>query len=204
MTVKNVFQKLPESEKKLSIATAAARLFSSRGYIETSMEDIAAEVKMSKSLLYYYFQNKSEILYFVLTTFLNFVLANTRDHLKGIENPAEKLRQIISGHVKTYSEHMYLAKTLLNESNNLPSTKLKKIESLEREYFSVISENISAYCGKQLDMNRLTVITFTLLGMCNWIYAWYDPKGHVKPEQLSEIIFNIFVGQFWNDFPVCP
>ena len=79
------------SQKKLCIATTAAELFSSRGYIETSMEDIAKAGKMSKSLLYYYFKNKSEILYFVLTTFLNFVLANTRDHLKGIENPAEKL-----------------------------------------------------------------------------------------------------------------
>ncbi|HEX2967422.1 MAG TPA: TetR/AcrR family transcriptional regulator [Syntrophorhabdaceae bacterium] len=199
MPVKNMFQELPESERKLSIATAAAQLFSSRGYIETSMEDIAAEGKMSKSLLYYYFKNKSEILYFVLTTFLNFVLANTREHLKGIEDPAEKLRRIIFGHVETYGEHMYLAKTLLNESNSLPSTKLKKIDSLEREYYHIISENISEYCGNQLDKDKLTAVTFTLLGMCNWIYAWYDPKGTIKPEQLSEIVFNIFVGQFWKD-----
>ncbi len=197
--MKNVFKELPESEKKLSIATAAAQLFSSRGYIETSMEDIAAAGKMSKSLLYYYFKNKSEILYFVLTTFLNFVLANTRDYLKGIDDPGEKLRRIILGHVKTYSEHMYLAKTLLNESHSLPSTKLKKTDSLEKEYFQIISNNISDYCGSRLDKNRLTAVTFTLLGMCNWIYAWYDPDGPIKPEQLSEIIFNIFVGQFWTD-----
>jgi hypothetical protein len=35
-------------------------------------------------------------------------------------------------------------------------------------------------------------MTFTLLGMCNWIYHWYKPKGHVSPSELSEIITDIF------------
>ena len=197
MTIRGLFKELPESEKKLAIATAAAQLFSSRGYMETSMEDIAAQSKMSKSLLYYYFKNKSEILYFVLTTFLNFVLENTREYLQGLDDPGEKLKHIILGHVKTYAEHPYLAKTLLNESNSLPSARLRKIKAQEREYYTVISRNILAYSGDNLDKNRLTAVTFTLLGMCNWIYAWYDPKGPIRPEELSEMIFNIFVGGFW-------
>ena len=28
--------------------------------------------------------------------------------------------------------------------------------------------------------------------MCNWIYSWYDPKGPINAERLSEIIMDIF------------
>ena len=38
-----------KSDKKIKIiASAAAKLFSEKGYIETSMEDIAAAAKLSK------------------------------------------------------------------------------------------------------------------------------------------------------------
>lgn len=187
----------PKSDKKvLSIATAAAKLFSSKGYIETSMEDIAAASKMSKGSMYYYFASKVDILDFVLSTFLDFVLQNMEQDLEKVEDPGERLRLIISRHIRTYSEHMYLAKTLLLEAHNLPSPKLKKIEAKEKKYFTAISEAISSYTGHKVDKPRLTVLTFNLLGMCNWIYAWYNPKGAIGPEELSRMIFDSFTGSW--------
>jgi AcrR family transcriptional regulator len=76
--------------------------------------------KMSKSAMYYYFSNKSEILYFVISTFLDAVLDNFQQGLEETKDPAERLRLIIFRHKKTYIENMYLAKTLLNEAHNLP------------------------------------------------------------------------------------
>jgi hypothetical protein len=37
------------------------------------------------------------------------------------------------------------------------------------------------------------VLTFLLFGMCNWINSWYDPKGAVTAEELSERIFAVFL-----------
>ena len=166
--------------------------------METSGEDIAAAAKMSKSAMYYYFSNKSDILYFVVSTFLDAVLANLRQDLDESEEPAERLRRIIFRHIKTYIENMYFAKTLINEAHNLPSPKRKKIHGKEREYFDAISRTILAYAGHEIDKNRLTVLTFNLLGMSNWIYSWYDPQGPINPEQLSQMIFDIFTGSFWE------
>lgn len=38
----------------------------------------------------------------------------------------------------------------------------------------------------------VTALTFTLFGMLNWIYSWYNPKGPLKPAELSNLIFETF------------
>jgi AcrR family transcriptional regulator len=200
MTPKRLLHKASEPDKKIhSITQAAAKLFSSKGYVQTSMEEVAAEARMSKSLLYYYFRDKSDILDYILSSFLDSILQNTQEHLQKVENPTERLRVIILEHVRTYCDHPYLAKTLLNEAFNLPSTKLRKIKIKEREYYKLIFQSISSYSQDKIDKDEVTALTFTLLGMCNWIYAWYNPKGRLAPEQLSHLIFGIFTGLFWKE-----
>jgi hypothetical protein len=40
--------------------------------------------------------------------------------------------------------------------------------------------------------DEITVMTFLLFGMCNWIYSWYNPEGTVTPENLSEMVWRIY------------
>jgi hypothetical protein len=87
---------------------------------------------------------------------------------------------------------MYSAKVLLNEAYNLSALRISRIKSKEKQYFSTIAEVLSLYAGHRLNKDILTVVTFNLLGMCNWIYSWYNPKGAINPEQLSQVIFKNF------------
>jgi len=203
MLKKQPSQEFSKSHKKvMTIATTAAKLFSAKGYIETSMEDIAAAAKISKGGMYHYFSGKCDILNYILSTFMDFVLENVEQDVRQIADPAEKVRLLILRHVKTYSEHMYLAKALLHEAHNLPSAKLKKIKSKEKNYFAAIADVVSSYLGNRVDKDMLMVLTFNLLGMCNWIYSWYNPKGSIGPEELSQIIFDMFtkgLSTFWKE-----
>ncbi len=159
------------------IATAAAKLFSKKGYRETSMEDVALSAKLSKGGMYHYFNCKEDILYFILSNFMDLLLKTLQQDLQKMEEPDEKIRFMIRHHVETYVAHMYSAKALLNEAYNLSTPKLSKIKSKEKQYFSIIAGVLSFYVGHKLDKDKLTVVTFNLLGMCNWIYSWYNPQG---------------------------
>jgi AcrR family transcriptional regulator len=193
MTTKQLRKTSSKSDEKINtIATAAASLFSTKGYIETSMEDVATTAKLSKGGMYHYFSCKEDILDFILSNFMDFLLDGFEQEIQKIEDPADKIRYIIRHHVKGYVAHMYSAKVLFNEAYNLSAPKLSKIKSKERRYFSIIAGALLLYLGRKLDKDRLTVVTFNLLGMCNWIYSWYDPQGATKPEQLSQIIFENF------------
>jgi hypothetical protein len=194
MKKKDLVKTSPKSDKKVNmIATAAAKLFSKKGYRETSMEDVALSAKLSKGGMYHYFNCKEDILYFILSNFMDLLLKTLQQDLQKMEEPDEKIRFMIRHHVETYVAHMYSAKALLNEAYNLSTPKLSKIKSKEKQYFSIIAGVLSFYVGHKLDKDKLTVVTFNLLGMCNWIYSWYNPQGVINWEQLSRIIFENFI-----------
>jgi len=100
---------------------------------------------------------------------------------------------MILRHVKTYTGNMYLAQTLMHEAHNLPAAGHRKIKAKEREYFRIVFDNLSCYLNDHKEKDRLTVLTFNLLGMCNWLYSWYDPKKSIDPEQLARLIFDTFM-----------
>jgi AcrR family transcriptional regulator len=182
-----------ELKKRMDlVAHAGAELFSIRGFLETSMEDVAAAAKLSKGGLYHYFAGKTDILFYILSGFLDLVLEDLEEELHNIEGSIGKIRFLVFRHVEIYTKHFYAARTQLHEAHNLPSKHLKKVTEKERRYYQVITEVLSEYLGAGVKKDLVTAVTFTLLGMCNWIYSWYDPKGPIKPEQLSGIIFDIF------------
>lgn len=193
MQKKSLAKTLSKSDKKINtIASAAAKLFSTKGYIETSMEDVAATAKLSKGGMYHYFNCKEDILFYILSSFMDSLLEGFKENIENIEDPDDKIRYVILHHVEAYVAHMYSAKALLNEAYNLSSPKMLDIKSKEKHYFSTIAQVLSLYVGNQLDEDKLKVVTFNLLGMCNWIYSWYSPKGAINYEQLSQIIFDNF------------
>ncbi len=55
-----------EKERRQQILEAAMNCFSRKGYYSSSMDDIAAELSFSKSLIYYYFKNKRDIFLAIL------------------------------------------------------------------------------------------------------------------------------------------
>src|SRR5258708_12644939 len=53
-------------DSRQEILRTAARLFQQRGYDATSMNDVAASLKLSKGGLYHHFQSKDEILFAIM------------------------------------------------------------------------------------------------------------------------------------------
>jgi len=51
---------------------------------------------------------------------------------------------------------------------------------------------LSEYLGPRAKKDVVTALAFTLFGMVNWIYSWYDPRKTLKPKELSSLIFEVF------------
>jgi AcrR family transcriptional regulator len=178
--------------KAVSIGRAAAKLFNEKGYLETSMDDIAAAANLSKGGIYHYFFSKHEILYFISTNYMDLLLKELEPELKKIEDRFSKIRFIVSRHINLFTKYTSEAKTTLHEAHLLPSEYFKKYAEKERRYYRIVADVLSDFFGNRIQKGQLRVITFTLFGMCNWIYHWYKPKRFVSPQELSEIISDVF------------
>lgn len=182
-------------KKSIRIGKAAVRLFNKKGYLQTNMDDIAAAAKMSKGAMYHYFSSKDAILFFVLSNYMDVILHDLESELKNIKGASSKIQFIISRHIQLYEGNPAEAKTLLHEVHCLPNKFYKIIAAKEREYYRIIGNAIEEFVEGQTNINKaqVTSLTFLLLGMCNWIYWWYNPKGVVLPDQLSEMIWTVFL-----------
>src|SRR2546425_8231071 len=74
-------------DSRQEILRTAARLFQERGYDATSMNDVAAALKLSKGGLYHHFQSKDEILFNLMNHAMDITQTRVIDGVKSIADP---------------------------------------------------------------------------------------------------------------------
>lgn len=183
---------LKKERRAANIAKVAAKLFSKRGFLETSINDIARSSRMSKANIYYYFEDKNYLLTYILNSFFDTILSQTEIYERKDLSWEEKLKLFIKRHVDIYVQHTPQAKVLFKEVNNLDSKNRKIMRQKERKYFEILRGIVSGYLGDKLPKEYVTALTFFILGACNWMYLWYDPKKKITPEKMAEMIFQVF------------
>src|SRR5258708_39662449 len=79
-------------DSRQEILRPAARLFQQRGYDATSMNDVAAALKLSKGGLYHHFQRKDEILFEIMNHTMDITQERVLNPVRGIADPEGPLR----------------------------------------------------------------------------------------------------------------
>ena len=84
-------------------------------------------------------------------------------------------------------------RVLVYEAHSLEDEYYQKFKNKQLEYIAVIKEVLQDLMKKYDSERNINVITFTLLGMLNWIIQWYEPKGIVSPDALAEEMYSFFI-----------
>src|SRR5271163_1106989 len=97
MMLRDAVESRPEhrQEPRQEILRAASRLFQQQGYDATSMNDVAAALKLSKGGLYHHFQSKDEILFHIMSHAMDITEERVTNVVQRIEDPEERLRTLI-------------------------------------------------------------------------------------------------------------
>ena len=180
-------------DKKEELLLGIAGLFYQKGYDKTSIRDISRELNISKPGLYFYFDNKQQMLYDLAYDFM----AKSNDYLKGalapIKDPKQKLFLVIQSHITYFVRHPAQIKVVIYEAHSLEGEYKENFRALENEYIDIIKSVLTELmAGTEKKMN-LNIATFTLLGTLNWIIKWYKPEKTVSPESLIQEIWEFFL-----------
>src|SRR5258706_1403727 len=87
-------------DSRQEILPPAARLFQQRGYDATSMNDVAAALKLSKGGLYHHFQSKDEILFNLMNQAMDITQERVIDGVRDIVDPEGRLRMLVRRHME--------------------------------------------------------------------------------------------------------
>ena len=176
----------------------AARIFAEKNYHSTTMRDISRATGVSLAGLYHYCKSKEELLFLIQDNCFGRVLERLEERLAEVDDPLSKLRIFIDNHLSFFAANMAEMKVLSHEAESLAgdlhahvSTKKDKYTKLARKILREIQQ--ARGTRAQID---LTVATYALFGMMNWIYNWYDPRGKLKVTELVDNVTLLFVRGF--------
>ncbi|HVS21128.1 MAG TPA: TetR/AcrR family transcriptional regulator [Pyrinomonadaceae bacterium] len=208
---------LSHYDQKLEmILRTSARIFAAKSYHSTSMRDISRATGVSLAGLYHYCKSKEELLFLIQDHCFGRVLEQLEQRIKGIEDPFEKLRIFIDNHLSFFAANMAEMKVLSHEAESLAGELHQQVSSRKRQYTrrarKILSEVQQAKSSRSRAMRKngqrartsgrlidLTVATYALFGMMNWIYNWYDPRGKLSVSQLVDNITRLFLAGFLSE-----
>jgi AcrR family transcriptional regulator len=181
------------------ILRTSARVFAEKGFHSTSMRDIARETRVSLAGLYYYCKSKDELLFLIQDNCFGRVLARLDERLKGVGDPVEKFRLVVDNHLSFFAANMAEMKVLSHEAESLAGEMYERVAGKKQQYTRTVRRilgEVGRRRGGEARGVDLTVATYALFGMMNWIYNWYDPRGKLAVNDLVESVSRLFLEGF--------
>ncbi|MBI1330237.1 MAG: TetR family transcriptional regulator [Alphaproteobacteria bacterium] len=172
--------------KRQVVLRTAARVFSERGFHQTTLVDIADELHISKPTLYHYFRSKDEILLEVqqmaIAQIIDVPLEPESGHSTGLQQLKEFVSRYISMIVDDFGTCLIMTGVLpLQPENRLIVRKgSKDIEKMMREILRRgVADGSIAPCDP-----KITAMLF--FGAMNWVPYWYRTSGEIAVDGLVQ------------------
>jgi AcrR family transcriptional regulator len=181
--------------KREAVLRTAAHLFLEHGYQKSSMSMLAAQLKITKPALYYYFRNKEEILvecYRNGIAYIENLLKQTNT------NEGTGLRKLFM-YVETYSEALVSydfgrCVAMLDESELSPATR-REVRTMKRRLDSTLRGYVEeGMADGSIRQCNPKLVSFAIAGAINWIGTWYHPDGDLSPREIAVEYAQILTG----------
>ncbi|MDO9535353.1 MAG: TetR/AcrR family transcriptional regulator [Bacillota bacterium] len=186
-----------EGGKREEILDAAAKLFKKKGYIGTSIRDITSAVGILRGSIYSHFESKEQIFLKILHRGVDSLLNGAEDIIAKQLSPIDTLRDLIQNHLMHIMENNNSLVIFMQDGENIQAEQIthymEKRDRYENILRNVLEEGIKEGVFPELNI-RFT--GFALLGMCNWVIHWFDPKGPNSPEEISKYMSSLICDQF--------
>jgi AcrR family transcriptional regulator len=178
--------------KREAVILAAARAFRERGYHNTSLDDLAASLKVTKPTLYLYVPNKEAILFECFRAGLD-PLLQSLDQCERAGGPA---RERLFGFIRGYAGAIvgdFGWCMLRAEDQHLGAAMSRRIKLLkagiDKRMRALIEAGIADGSIRDCDP-RMTA--FALAGALNWMGHWYRDDATLKPHEIADRFIDVF------------
>lgn len=172
--------------KREAVLRAAVQMFNERGFHQTSLDDVAASLGISKPTIYHYLGNKDQVLLECVTIGLSQLLAAAEQARQTDGNGAQRLRLFLTRYAQVNMDDFGRcvvrtgAEALGPDSRAQFQALKRKIDSAMRE---LIEEGVA---DGSLAPTNTKLLGFALAGALNWPGRWHDPQGELPPARIAE------------------
>jgi len=176
------------------ILAASARLFATRGYTATTMNDVAAASGVSKATLYHYVRDKQDLLAHITAGHVARLEALVQDVAALPMAPEARLHELIHRFMQAYAGAQDEHRVLTEDVKFLHAAERERVLEAQRRVVAAVADAVAAL-RPDLGAARLhKPLALLLFGMINWTFTWLRAGGTLTHETLAPVVEALFFG----------
>lgn len=183
--------------RQAEVVLDAARVFAARGYDQTSVPQLAAELGLAAGSLYHYFGGKEQLLIAICNEIMDPLLDRAAELEAQRPAPVEHLRALVRiwvAHVVDHRDHMLVFQQERHVIDH--GDQWRQVRADRKRFETLVDQALAAVQragAARFDDRRLALSA--LLGMVNHTAQWYRPRGRLSPQAIADGYVDLLLGQ---------
>ena len=182
--------------RREQIVLAAVNLFPKKGFVKTTLKDLAEEAGLSYGNIYDYVGNKEDIFLLVHEFLTGLADQGLERSTKNVKDPLEKLRRMIHSEFEISYRWSDAILFVYQDIHTLKKPLLKKLLKKESEHVSrfrkvldeCVEKGLIRSCNTQLVANLIKIM------VDSWVIKRWDLKGITQFQTENTILKLVFDG----------
>lgn len=171
--------------KRNAVLRTAVQMFNERGFHQTSLDDVAARLGVSKPTIYHYLGNKDQVLLECVTIGLSQLLAAAESARQVPGSGADRLTSFLRRYAEVNMDDFGRCVIRTSEEALAPDSR-RQFRALKRKIDDALRELIAeAMADGSVAPGDPKLLGFALAGALNWPARWHDPAGAQSAEALA-------------------
>jgi AcrR family transcriptional regulator len=195
--------------KRDAVIRAAARAFNRKGYHNTSLDDIAAALEVTKPTVYYYVSNKEQLLFECFVTGIEEIRAAFREARSLQVSGGERLKAVLRRYGEAVTSEFGWCMVRVEDQDLSPdmSAHIKAMKSeIDQGIRRLLREGVQDGSIHPCDPK---MTAFALAGALNWIAHWYRESQSMTGAEIAGAFIEVFESglrprsEIPNEDPTC-
>lgn len=178
--------------KRDAVIAAAARAFRARGYHNTSLDDIAGVLNVTKPTVYHYVENKEQLLFECFRAGLRQIM-EAFEEVRTSKAPArQRLAIVVTRYAQAITSDFGWC-MVQAENQDLSPAMSRKVKALKSEIDQglrrLLQEGASDGSLRKCDAK---MTAFAIAGSLNWIAHWYRSDESLTAAEIAARFIELF------------
>jgi len=180
--------------KRQRTLDAATELFYEKGYTNTTLDEVASRLGVTKPFIYTNFGSKSDLLVAICRIGVRNALSEIDRVLEQGEPSITLLKRFVPRYVASVLQTQKNIAINIREEKNLLPEHAEELAALRHTFMLRIESLLIAACKNEgLTLSDPRVTAFAIVGAVSWSTFWFNPGGSLNADDMSEKMTDIIL-----------
>ncbi|WP_396668746.1 TetR/AcrR family transcriptional regulator [Microbacterium sp. R86528] len=186
---------MKDSHVAVDVKRAAVDLFSTRGYANTSVQQIVEAAGVTKGAMYHYFESKDDLLFGIYDSLLSMQKARLDEIIAREGLVEDVLRAVCIDVIESSIDHLAEATVFFRSVHMLSTERQREVTLRRREYHDEFAGLIARGQaeGRYRTDIPLAVLAAHFFSDVHYLSQWYSPDGAESKSLVARELTDLFL-----------